>query len=389
MGEIGSAMDEKLLLELLAEAKLRGGGMILNVGEAPEVVVLSVEAYSALLAGKGTAHAPESLASLGTVPEQKTQTVLVTGGAGYIGGHVVRLLLDSGYKVVALDNLYTGRREHIPDGVTFIEGDVRDINLLRDVFAGYKIDAVAHLAALLEVGESVEKPFEYLDVNLLGTIKVLSAMQEAGVRRLLFSSTAAVYGSQSLVPIPELAVCEPNNPYGKSKLLAEKAVEYFTQCGELQATVFRYFNVAGKGAGLGVADTHHRSHLIPIVLDVARGSQEQLVVNGGDWGTPDGTCVRDYVHVLDIARAHAMALKAGVTEKFSIYNIGTGKGTSVHDVVQVATEVTGRMVPMQVGPRRAGDDSILVAGVDKIKKDLNFVTEHSTLEEIIRSSWAM
>ncbi len=380
-------MDEKLLLELLAEAKLRGGGMILNVGEAPEAVVLSVEAYSALLAGKGSAGAPESLASLIPTTKQQTQTILVTGGAGYIGGHVVRLLLEGGYKVVVLDNLCTGRREHVPDGVTFIEGDVRDINLLRDVFAGYEIDSVAHLAALLEVEESVEKPIEYLDVNLLGTVKLLSAMQEAGVKRLLFSSTAAVYGSQSVVPISEQAVCAPNNPYGRSKLLAEKVVEYFTLSGKLTATVFRYFNVAGKIEEFGVLDTHHRSHLIPIVLDVARGSQEQLVVNGGDWDTHDGTCVRDYVHVQDIARAHLVALATDPKENFNIYNIGSGKGASIHDVVQVATEVTGRMVPMQIGPRRAGDDAMLVAGVDKIKQELGFVTEHSSLEEIVRSAW--
>lgn len=380
-------MDEKLLLELLAEAKLRGGGMILNVGEAPEAVVLSVEAYSALLAGKGGASAPEALASLSAAAKPRPQTVLVTGGAGYIGGHVVKLLRATGYEVVVLDNLYTGKREHVPDGVTFIEGDVRDVNLLRDVFAGYKIDAVAHLAALLEVEDSVARPFEYLDVNLLGTVRLLTAMQEAGVKRLIFSSTAAVYGSQVVVPITESAVCVPNNPYGKSKWMAERVVEYFTECGDVTAIVLRYFNVAGKGKDFGVADTHQRSHLIPVVLDVALGKQEQLVVNGGDWDTKDGTCVRDYVHVLDIARAHVGALQSNPRVQFNVYNVGSGKGASVHEVVQTVTEVTGRMVPMQVGPRRAGDDAMLVAGVGKIKTELNFTAEHSALEEIIGSAW--
>lgn len=381
-------MDEKLLLELLAEAKLRGGGMILNVGDAPEAVVLSVEAYAALVAGKGGASAPESLAGLGgVVPTEKPKTILVTGGAGYVGGHVVRALLDAKYEVLVLDNLHTGKQEHIPEEVTFIEGDVRDANLLRDIFAGYKIDAVAHLAALLEVEESVEKPFEYLDVNLLGTIRLLAAMQEAGVRRLLFSSTAAVYGSHTTMPILETAQCAPTNPYGRTKLLAERVIEYFVQSGAVVATVFRYFNVAGRHTEWGVGDTHENAHLIPVVLDVARGGREQLVVNGGDWGTQDGTCVRDYVHVLDIARAHVALLAVEPKEKFNVYNIGSGRGASVHEVVQVATETTGRMIPMQVGPRRAGDDATLVAGVEKIKQDLGFATEHSTLEEIIRSAW--
>lgn len=381
-------MDEKLLLELLAEAKKHGGGLVLNVGEQPHAVVLSVDAYSELLAGRGTSVLPGGEDASGAVPAAK-QTLLVTGGAGYIGGHVVREALAAGFAVVIVDNLSTGRREHVPDEAVFIEGDIRDVSLLRDIFAQYHIFAVVHLAALLEVQESVEKPLEYMEVNALATLQLLGVMQDAGVKRIVFSSTAAVYGPQDVVPIPETAACAPTNPYGASKLLAEQAIHYFTKWCGMTATIFRYFNVAGTKAEWGVGDTHHRAHLVPIVLDVARNGEQSLVVNGQDWPTPDGTCVRDYVHVYDIARAHVLALLKGQSDSVATYNIGTGKGASVRDVVQAAAEVTGRMIPMEVGPRRPGDDAQLVADVSAIATALDFRAAHSSLEEIIGSAWGV
>jgi UDP-glucose 4-epimerase len=295
--------------------------------------------------------------------------------------------LANNFSVVVLDNLVTGRREHVPDEAVFVEGDVRDVNLLRDIFTQYSVDAVVHLAALLEVQESVAKPMEYFEVNVIGTARLLSAMHEAGVGSLVFSSTAAVYGTQETVPIQEDATCIPTNPYGWSKFLAEQHIRYFAEHGGVTATVLRFFNVAGSKEGWGVRDTHARAHLVPVVLDVAAGAQSSLRLFGQDWPTLDGTCVRDYVHVYDIARAHIFALQPSTGARFRVYNVGTGRGSSVSEIVQAAAEVTGRMVPMEVAPRRPGDDAQLVAHVGKIARELGFTAMHSSLEEIIRSAW--
>lgn len=396
-------MNQDVLKELLNEAQSHGGGLVLSEGEAPKAVVLSVDAYAALLAGRpglltgagsGDEGAETSAAAGVSGPAQRSdpETILVTGGAGYIGGHVVRLLLEHGYQVVVLDNFSRGKREYVSKSVTVVEGDVRDINLLRDIFAQYSIDAVIHLAALLEVQESVEKPVEYLEVNTIATGKLLLAMHEAGIRRLIFSSTAAVYGSVGAgAPLPEDAVCQPGNPYGSSKLLAERFIEYYTASTAVGATVLRFFNVAGSWPAWGITDTHESAHLIPVVLDVAHGKRLALTVYGSDFETPDGTCVRDYVHVYDIARAHIVALQnrggRGRGQQFAVYNIGTGHGASVREVVQAAAEVTGRMVPMEPGPRRPGDDALRVADVSKIKNELGFQAEYSSVDNIIRSCW--
>lgn len=377
-------MENEQLLELLAQVEQNGGGVVLRVGEAARAVVLSMEAYTSMASGGADLA---SLAEASAAPVEVTHTVLVTGGAGYIGGHVVRELLASGYSVVVLDNLYTGRREYVPSEALFVEGDVRDVNLLRDLLSQHKVDAVIHLAAMLEVAESVEKPLEYFEVNVQGTARLLEVCSEMGIRNVVFSSTAAVYGPQTVVPIPETATCEPINPYGASKLIAEQVLRYFSQYKGFKVTVLRFFNVAGQHTTWGVADTHDHSHLVPIVLEVASGKRPSLTVNGSNYATPDGTCVRDYVHVWDIAKAHVKALARNNSQSFKVYNVGTGKGVSVREVVQAAAEVTGRMVPMEVGPRRPGDDAVLVADVHAIEADLGFRAEHSDINSIIDSAW--
>ena len=377
-------MNSEYLSELLAEVTKRGGGLVLNQGEVPTAVVLSVEKYYQLL--NGTLIDMDAQAQQAS-KQTNERTILVTGGAGYVGGHVARELLDAGFTVVVLDNLHAGRKEHVPLEAIFIEGDVRDINLLRDIFAQRTVDAVVHLAALLEVEESVANPDVYFDVNTVGTINLAKVMREAGVTSIVFSSTAAVYGLQGLGLIPETAECKPNSPYGASKLLAEQALLYFSTFGNLQVTVLRFFNVAGKHSEWDVNDTHTNSHLIPIVLSVARGEKPVLTVNGSDYSTFDGTCVRDYVHVLDIAKAHVAALNRSTENQYTIYNVGTGHGASVREVVQAAAEITGHMIPMEIGPRRPGDDAQTVADCAKIAKELGFKAEHSSLEEIIANSW--
>ncbi len=378
-------MDEEHLLELIAEAQKRGGGILLNVGDSPQAVVLSVAAYTELLAGK-----PSALLTGNSAPSETVittpKTLLITGGAGYVGAHVAREALACGYKVVVLDNLFSGKKEYVPAEAIFIEGDVRDINLLREIFATHAINAVVHLAALLEVGESVEKPIEYFETNTIATSRLLLAMKEAGVGRLIFSSTAAVYKSHDKSLLNEKAERKPTNPYGESKLMAERIIAYYCMYAGMQATVLRFFNVAGSLVEWGIFDTHKAAHLIPVVLDVAKGNLAILTVNGGDWETADKTCVRDYVHAHDVARAHMAVLDKAKHTGFRAYNVGNGHGFSVNDVVQTATEVTGRMIPMQVGPRRAGDSAELVADVSLIFKELGFKAQYS-LEDIIKSAW--
>jgi UDP-glucose 4-epimerase len=378
-------IDNEQLSKLLAQLEDSGGGMVLKIGDASKAVILNMEQYTILTGGGGQVIIEQQ--TVETLPEQPKAKVLVTGGAGYVGGHVTRVLLEAGYEVVVFDNLSTGLLEYVPKEATFVEGDILDKNLLRDVLLNYGITHVAHLAALLEVEESVREPARYLQVNLQGTVNVLEAMHETGVHNLVFSSTAAVYGPQTQEAIPEIATCNPTSPYGQSKLLAEKAIEYFTKNLSLKATILRFFNVAGRNPSWPISDTHHNSHLIPIVLDVVRGAQAQLVINGNDYPTQDGTCVRDYVHVLDIAEAHKLALIQTSETAFRVYNVGTGRGHSVKDVVSVAAEVTGHMIPMEVGPRRPGDDAETVAKVSKAEQELGFKATHSSLEEIIKSSW--
>jgi UDP-glucose 4-epimerase len=375
-------MDKAYLQELISEANARGGGLVINQNDQPAVVVMTVDKYNQMLGDK-------------VMPQTQTEafhshnnkTILVTGGAGYIGSHTCRELLKAGYGVVVLDNLSTGKKQNIPEGAEFIEGDTADKNLLLKIFADKHIYAVLHFAASIEVEESVRQPQKYLQNNALNTANVLAAMAESKVKNFIFSSTAAVYGDQDIQPIPETARAKPNNPYGYAKFVAEKIIKYHAQFMGLKAVIFRYFNACGCDFDGAIVPTHH-SHLIPIVMQAAAGDMPALKVYGKDYGTPDGTCVRDYVHVLDIARAHVVALdKIAGMETFEVYNIGTGSGQSVLDVVNAAKELLKKDIPLEFLARRPGDAVITVADNRKIREAWGFKPEFSDLETIIKTTW--
>ncbi len=367
---------------------------MLNFQDKPAVVVSTVDRYNQLLNQAQTTSINESQggdAQPKTASEEPlpliSKKVLVTGGAGYIGGHLVRELIKDGFSVVVLDNLSTGKRENLDPKAVFIEGDLADTNLLADVFSANQFEAVFHMAASLEVEESVKEPAKYFNNNLKHTIKLLEAMSQAGVKRIIFSSTAAVYGQAPVIPITENSPLHPNNPYGSSKLLAERAIKFYCEYLGLQAVIFRYFNACGFDPAARILTTH-QSHLIYKVIQVAKGSQSQLQVFGNDYETLDGTCVRDYVHVLDIVRPHILALqKMDGGKNFEIFNIGTGKGSSVDQVINCASEVLNRIIPMEMAPRRPGDAPVTVADNHKLLNELGYELKFSGLENIISTSW--
>lgn len=278
---------------------------------------------------------------------------LVTGGAGYVGSVVAQHLLEAGDEVVVLDNLSTGFREGVPAGASFIEGDIRDAAKWLDS----SFDAVLHFAAFSQVGESVVKPEKYWDNNVGGTMALLGAMRDAGVRKLVFSSTAATYGEPEEVPIVESAPTQPTNPYGASKLAVDHMISGEAAAHGLGAVSLRYFNVAGAYGDCG--ERHDpESHLIPLVLQVAQGRRDAISVFGDDYPTPDGTCVRDYIHVADLADAHLLALRAAKPGEHLICNLGNGNGFSVREVVETVRQVTGHPIPEVVAPRRGGDPAV-------------------------------
>lgn len=385
-------MDNSYLLDLIHETNNRGGGLILNYEDRPAVVVLSIERYNQLLnqpqiSPQEPAMDPVNASQGQMLMRGSGEKVLVTGGAGYIGGHLVRELLKAGHQVVVLDNLSTGRRENVDAGALLIEGDLADVNLLRDVFAADKFEAVFHMAASLEVEESVKQPAKYFENNVLNTINLLRAMDEAGVKKIVFSSTAAVYGEAKDNPITETSALHPNNPYGSSKLLAERAIKYFCEYAGFTAVVFRYFNACGFDPAARILPTH-QSHLIYNVIEVAKGNKPFLEIFGNDYPTFDGTGVRDYVHVLDIVLPHVLALqKMDTGSKFEIYNIGSGKGHSVTEVANCASEALNKIIPMEVSPRRAGDAAVTVADNQKLLKDLGYELQFSSLQNIISTAW--
>lgn len=314
------------------------------------------------------------------------KNILVTGGAGYIGSHVVRELLKAGDDVTVVDDFSSGKRENLPQEVRVVEGNFGDRALLTDLFTRQPIDAVVHMAASIEVAESVLNPLPYLNNNVLQSMVLLEEMHSHGVGKLIFSSTAAVYGIQEKMPVSESAAPNPLDPYGFSKLLCERVIEYHTKFCGLSAVVFRYFNACGSDAEHPIRSAHE-SHLIPIVIDVATGRRKEVSVFGDDYQTIDGTGVRDYVHVSDIALAHVAGL--GFAENhtgFSLFNIGTGRGHSVLEVVNEAARVTGKNIPTKILPRRVGDAPITVADNSKIKEILGFQLSHSDMENIIRTS---
>ena len=308
--------------------------------------------------------------------------LLVTGGAGYIGSVVSALLLESGHEVTVLDNLSTGHRDAVPEGADFVESDIADsAKVLANGF-----DAVLHFAAKSLVGESQQRPELYWHNNVGGTLALLDGMRDAGVRRMVFSSTAATYGEPDTVPIDETAPNVPTNTYGHSKLAVDRMLSGEALAHGLGAVSLRYFNVAGAAYGFG--ERHGvETHLIPIALQVAAGSRESLTVYGEDWPTPDGTCIRDYIHVADLARAHLLALEGCAEGSHRIYNLGNGSGFSVREVAEAARRVTGHPIPVEVGERRAGDPAVLVASSQRIRAELGWVPAHPEIDVMVADAW--
>ncbi|MFJ2772106.1 UDP-glucose 4-epimerase GalE [Streptomyces sp. NPDC087300] len=308
---------------------------------------------------------------------------LVTGGAGYVGSVVAQHLIEAGHEVTVLDNLSTGFREGVPGGAAFVEGDIRDAAKWLD--SSY--DAVLHFAAFSQVGESVAKPEKYWDNNVGGTMALLAAMREAGVRKLVFSSTAATYGEPVNTPITETDPTAPTSPYGASKLAVDHMITGEAKAHGLAAVSLRYFNVAGAYGEFG--ERHDpESHLIPLVLQVAQGRREAISVFGDDYPTPDGTCVRDYIHVADLAEAHLLAVAAAAPGEHLICNLGNGNGFSVREVVETVRKVTGHPVPEVLAERRAGDPAVLVASAATAHDKLGWQPSRADLAGIVADAWA-
>ncbi|APE35938.1 UDP-glucose 4-epimerase GalE [Nocardia mangyaensis] len=310
--------------------------------------------------------------------------LLVTGGAGYVGGGCAAVLLEQGHEVVVVDDLSTGNPDGVPVGARFVEGDIAVAapRLLR----AESFDGVLHFAAQSLVGESVEQPEKYWNGNVVKTLTLLEAIRETGTPRLVFSSTAAVYGEPEQVPITEDAPTRPTNPYGASKLAIDHAITSYAVAHDLAATSLRYFNVAGAYAGLGenrVVETH----LIPLVLQVAAGHRKAISVYGNDWPTPDGTCVRDYIHLRDLAQAHLLALASAQPGAHRIFNLGSGTGFSVREVISACERVTGLPIEAIEAPRRAGDPAVLVASSERAATELGWRPEHNDLDEIVSDAW--
>jgi UDP-glucose 4-epimerase len=322
--------------------------------------------------------------------------ILITGGAGYIGGTVAALLTAKGHTAVVYDNLSHGRRDLLPAGVEFVEGELSDRTALENLFIGASslrqpFDGVLHFAALIEAGESMVRPEIFFRNNTASTLTLLEAMLAHGPRKLVFSSTAAVYGEPESVPIREDARLKPTNAYGESKLLVEHMLSWLNRIHGLHYASLRYFNVAGAPEGPnGVTrgEAHEpESHLIPLVLDVALGRRASIRIYGEDYPTPDGTCVRDYIHVADLAEAHLLALGALDTNDKLIFNLGNGTGFSVREVIESARRVTGHPIPAEVHPRRAGDPAFLVASSEKAIRELGWQPRYTQIDDIIRTAW--
>ncbi len=313
--------------------------------------------------------------------------VLVVGGAGYIGSHAVRLLARSGHNAWVYDNLVFGHPQAVPEG-RLIEGDLHDRACLVAVLRAHEIDAVMHFAAFAFVGESVVDPAKYYQNNVVGSLSLLEAMREAGVLRIVFSSTTATYGEPEVMPITEDAPQRPINPYGFSKLVVEQALADYALAYEFSYAALRYFNAAGASPQGDMGEDHDpETHLIPLVLQVALGQRSHITIFGDDYPTPDGTCIRDYIHVDDLATAHLAALERlqpGVALKL---NLGTGRGASVREVIEACRHVTGRAIPAEIGPRRLGDPPELVADASQAQRVLAWQPQYNDIESIVRTAW--
>lgn len=312
--------------------------------------------------------------------------VLVTGGAGYIGSVVAQELIRSRHQVIIYDNLSNGYRAAVPVEAEFVQGDIADGEKLDRVLSSFSIEAVMHFAASIEAGESMKTPEKYFRNNSANTLNLLEAMLRQEIKRLVFSSTAALYGNPERVPIREEDLLRPTNVYGESKLLVEQMLTWFHKIHGVRYGSLRYFNAAGAAGALGEAHKPE-SHLIPLILQVASGKRESISIFGTNYPTPDGTCIRDYIHVSDLASAHLLALEALSSRDKLIYNLGNGKGFSVREVITVAREVTGHAIPAFESPRRPGDPVILVASSEKIQRELEWKPQYQDIKKIIASAW--
>ena len=312
--------------------------------------------------------------------------LLITGGAGYIGGTVATILMQGGHEVTVLDSLIHSKRNEVPAGATFVECDVAERPRVEALLRELKPDGVLHFAALIEAGESMQKPEIYFRNNTASTLALLEAMHATGTNNLVFSSTAAVYGEPESVPIVETAKLQPTNPYGESKLLSEYIMQWFHRIHGLNYAALRYFNVAGALPGRGEAH-EPETHVIPLILDVALGRREKIFIFGDDYDTEDGTCIRDYIHVADLADAHILALQVLGSKGQLICNLGNGSGYSVKQVIEAARRVTGHPIPVEIKPKRPGDPARLVAGSAKAHAELGWTPKIPEIDRIVASAW--
>jgi len=311
--------------------------------------------------------------------------IFLTGGAGYIGSMAVRKLLEAGHKVTVYDSLVTGYRQAVPDKATFIQGDLGNPTDVAAALATDSFEAVMHFAAFIEAGESMKNPPKFYSNNLMNSVNLIDAATKAGVKRFVLSSTAAVYQSSDQ-PLSEESPLGPVNVYGHTKLMIEEVLEFYREIFGLHFAALRYFNAAGALPNQGEAH-QPESHLIPLVLQVPLGQRQDIKIYGTDYPTPDGTCIRDYIHITDLVSAHLLALDALEKEEKLVYNLGNGKGYSVREVIETAREVTGHPIPAEETPRRPGDSPRLVASSDKIKKELGWEPQVPDLKDIIASAW--
>lgn len=316
-------------------------------------------------------------------------SILVTGGAGYIGSHTVLELLKKGYEVVALDNLENGHRESVGKDAKFVIGDLREIHEIEEAFEGNNIEAVIHFAAYSLVGESVTEPFKYFENNFLSTLNLLKTMKKYNVKNIVFSSTAAVYGEPKNIPILETDETEPKNPYGESKLSVEKMLKWADNAYGIKHSILRYFNVAGADESGKIGEAHNpETHVIPNIINAALDGNKAFKIFGDDYDTEDGTCVRDYIHVTDLSRAHILALEnMKKTNESNIFNLGNGKGFSVKEIVDAVKKTTGIDFKVELAERRPGDPAVLIASSEKIMKTLGWKPEFDSLEQIIQSAF--
>lgn len=314
--------------------------------------------------------------------------ILVTGGAGYVGSHCVRRLVDAGHEVTVYDNLSFGHRQAVHPQAAFVQGDLADAKKLRELLAAGRFDAVMHFAAYLNVGESVEKPLMYYRNNVVHSLTLLEAMKQANVRKMVFSSTCAVYGHPQELPITEDLHKDPINPYGRTKLAVEWMLQDSAAAWGLGAVALRYFNAAGASSDGTIGEDHDpETHLIPLVLQVALGQREKVMIFGTDYPTPDGTCIRDYIHVEDLAQAHLLAIEGVEEGRFEAYNVGTGRGASVLEIVETARKVTGHEIPAEHAPRRPGDPPSLYADSTRLQSRFGWHPVYLDLEKIIGTAW--